>query len=123
MTLTLGDDCVHGLRPEWCSICSGSDARPLRQGQQGGPKQRPDTQMADLVALGYLPIGARLSGTHKGSTYEAVVQSDGGLLHNGHFFGSPSGAASAVTGTSVNGWIWWYFEGLPLSDLRARHLS
>ena len=43
---------------------------------------------------------------YKGQTYRAKVQ-DGALVYDGERHTSPSSAARAVTGTSVNGWHFW----------------
>ena len=67
--------------------------------------------------------GTKLYARYKGRPVEAeVVQ--GGLKYNGTIYKSPSAAACAVTGNSVNGWNFWEVqEGTerfrrPLSSLR-----
>lgn len=53
-----------------------------------------------------LPHGTELRATHKGKLYEGRVD-NGSFAVNGHRFKSPSAAAHSITGTSVNGWIFW----------------
>lgn len=52
------------------------------------------------------PAGTQFRARHKGRVYEAEVR-DGALVYNGERFTSPSPAATAVTGTNVNGWKFW----------------
>lgn len=52
------------------------------------------------------PEGTEFRSTYKGKTITGKV--NGGLLIvNGQSFNSPSSAACSLTGTSVNGWIFW----------------
>ena len=53
-----------------------------------------------------LPEGTDLRTTHKGQTHEARVER-GAIVYDGRPYRSPSAAGSAVTGTSINGWIFW----------------
>ena len=50
--------------------------------------------------------GAEFRSVYKGKTYHARVE-DGALLLNGKRFTSPSAAAMSITGSAVNGWIFW----------------
>jgi len=52
------------------------------------------------------PHGTEFRGTYKGEPYSGKVI-DGGLVVDGQRFNSPSAAAVHITGTSVNGWIFW----------------
>ncbi len=52
------------------------------------------------------PHGTELRARYKGNTYTARVE-NGSLVYNGESYDSPSPAAAAVTGNSVNGWIFW----------------
>src|ERR1700704_2168742 len=52
------------------------------------------------------PHGTEFRANHKGAPYLAKVE-DGRFLYNGRSMKSPSEAAHAVTGTSVNGWKFW----------------
>ncbi|MGH7557368.1 MAG: DUF2924 domain-containing protein [Gemmatimonadota bacterium] len=55
----------------------------------------------------FFPEGTKFRATYKGQTYYAEVK-DGGLEVNGKgHHTSTSAAAKAVTGTSVNGWLFW----------------
>ncbi|MBW9116621.1 DUF4357 domain-containing protein [Rhizobium cauense] len=53
-----------------------------------------------------LPHGTELRANYKGKTYEAGVV-DGVWMQNGQPQTSPSAAANAITGNSVNGWTFW----------------
>jgi hypothetical protein len=53
-----------------------------------------------------LPAGTRLRMSYNGKAYTGVIES-GAWLVNGVRHVSPSAAASAVAGVSLNGWIYW----------------
>ncbi|NWG71999.1 MAG: DUF2924 domain-containing protein [Parvularculaceae bacterium] len=53
-----------------------------------------------------LPAGTRLRMSYKGKTYGGAIES-GSWLINGARYVSPSAAASALAGVSLNGWIYW----------------
>ena len=53
-----------------------------------------------------LPHGTQLKAEYKGQEYLAQIV-DGQWLQDGHTHGSPSAAASAITGSGVNGWWFW----------------
>jgi len=63
------------------------------------------------------PAGTKLVGSSKGEVYEAVIVSSSGkpgrraVRVQGREFGSLSGAARAVTGHAVNGWVFWKVPG------------
>ena len=52
------------------------------------------------------PYGTEFRATYKGQMYSAKVE-NGYLVYNGQRYTSPSPAAIAVTGNSVNGWKFW----------------
>lgn len=52
------------------------------------------------------PAGTEFRASHKGKPYFGRVES-GALVVNGKRYHSPSAAAVAITGNSVNGWIFW----------------
>jgi hypothetical protein len=62
----------------------------------------------DLPAL-----GTTLTGRFKGQTYSATIvaaedsPTGKAVEHNGKRYTSPSAAAKAVTGHSINGWLFW----------------
>jgi hypothetical protein len=52
------------------------------------------------------PHGTELRAEYGGRKYYAAVE-NGAIVYDGKRFKSPSPAAKAVTGNSVNGWIFW----------------
>ncbi|WP_369292666.1 DUF2924 domain-containing protein [Nocardioides abyssi] len=113
------EECIHGMNPEWCAQCQRAiEGYPSSGSRQG--KRRIDPAMRDLIGHGLLPVGARLHALYKGHRFEAVVQADGVLASEGRLHDSPSGAASSITGTAVNGWTWWSYGAATLADLRSR---
>jgi len=61
-----------------------------------------------------LPAGTRLRMSYNGKTYNGAIES-GTWLVNGARYVSPSAAASALAGVSLNGWIYWEAQ-LPSTD-------
>jgi hypothetical protein len=75
------------------------------------PRQEPLTQKAQsgkpwVVKGVAFPPGTELRSSYKGQMYYARVD-EGSLVLNDKKFFSPSAAAIEVTGSSVNGWIFW----------------
>lgn len=76
-----------------------------------------------LKAGVWLPEGTKLRAKYKGKMIEAEVIGNG-LKCKGENYRSPSAAACAATGTSVNGWHFWDFfddssgTWRPISSLR-----
>lgn len=61
----------------------------------------------DWVTKGVrFPSGTEFRARYKGKTYYGKVES-GALLVGNKRFDSPSAAAGAITGNSVNGWLFW----------------
>jgi hypothetical protein len=54
-----------------------------------------------------LPNGTVLRARYKGLEYRAEIQSDTWVDGNGQRYFSPTAAAKAITGNSVNGWRFW----------------
>lgn len=54
-----------------------------------------------------LPSGTELRARYKGQQYSAQILDGKWLNLDGLEFNSPSAAASAITGTTVNGWRFW----------------
>jgi len=61
-----------------------------------------------------LPAGTRLRMSYNGKTFNGVIES-GTWAVNGARYVSPSAAASALAGVSLNGWIYWEAQ-LPGTD-------
>lgn len=55
------------------------------------------------------PHGTEWRAIYKGFPYRADIV-DGVLVYDGQPMNSPSEAAHAVTGTSVNGWTFWEYR-------------
>lgn len=53
-----------------------------------------------------LPAGTKLRMSYNGKTFSGAIES-GTWLVNGARYVSPSAAASALAGVSLNGWIYW----------------
>ncbi|GEM_PF-1390655 len=85
------------------------------------PKKQ-DVKLADLVAVGLIPAGARVVSTSSKWPAEGRILDDGQIEIGDDTFESPSAAGSAIAGgTSVNGWTFWAInslEGERLSDVR-----
>ncbi len=65
------------------------------------------TDAKDWVTKGLtFPHATEFRAKYKGQKYYAKVE-NGALDYNGEKFFSPSSAAIAITGNSVNGWIFW----------------
>jgi hypothetical protein len=78
-------------------------------------------EVADLLNAGLLDQGATLYPRQKGLAGQvATVLSDGSIDVNGTSWGTPTGAARAITGKSRNGWWFWLIDPktkVSLSDL------
>jgi len=60
------------------------------------------------IKRAFLKDSLRLRKRFKGRMLEAIVE-NGTILYDGKPYPSPSGAAVAATGTSVNGWRFWEY--------------
>ncbi|MGW1046759.1 DUF4357 domain-containing protein [Streptomyces sp. NPDC002547] len=110
ITLSLGVE--PGSAPDGGASSSGRAVAPQ------GP-------LAELLLKGVLEAGDTLSFRQRRAGREAVatVTADGRLIVEGQAvpFTSPSKAASAVTGTSSNGWVLWRTaDGRTLDALRQQ---
>jgi hypothetical protein len=54
-----------------------------------------------------LPNGTELRARYKGYQYYGAITNDQWIDSDGRSYSSPSAAASAITGTNVNGWRFW----------------
>ena len=62
---------------------------------------------SDWIAKGvHFPAGTEFRASYKGQTIQGKV-SGGALRVNGETYASPSAAAVAITGSPVNGWVFW----------------
>ncbi|WP_428235581.1 DUF2924 domain-containing protein [Gracilimonas sp.] len=69
--------------------------------------KKKEEDKADFVSKNIIfPHGTKLRAHYKGKYYIAEIV-DGFIVYNGKQHTSPSSAAKAVTGTNVNGWIFW----------------
>jgi Restriction Enzyme Adenine Methylase Associated/Domain of unknown function (DUF4357) len=74
--------------------------------------------LKELIESGRLPVGTKLRLNRRDHTTTATVV-QGGIKVGKKVYASPSGAASAITGGSINGWAVWRTEdGQPLATLR-----
>lgn len=58
----------------------------------------------------FFPNGTRFRANYKGQTFIAEINSGRWVGADGVFRTSPSGAASAISHTNVNGWRFWYAQ-------------
>jgi len=56
----------------------------------------------------FLPNGTVFRATYKGKTYRAWIHNSQWIDELGNMRTSPSDAASAISGTNVNGWRFWF---------------
>lgn len=56
----------------------------------------------------FLPNGTLFRATYKGTTYRAWINNSQWIDQFGNIRTSPSDAASAISGTNVNGWRFWF---------------
>lgn len=71
-----------------------------------------------LIEDGVLPVDTVLTPSRKDLMTTARVAKDG-LVVNGRVYASPSGAAYAITGYQVNGWMFWHLpDGTALGSIR-----
>ena len=110
---------------------SESSAEILRRLLDLEPRVTPEIKLSsnrglDLGDDVFLPEGTLLKKRFKGNLYEISVK-HGKIWFNGKGYTSASGAAVAVAGNSVNGWIFWEVKrpddigyGL-LDDLRRKN--
>ncbi len=84
--------------------------------------------LISLISSGKLRVGTTLlhrgrpgRSTHPGRSTDATATVvEEGLRMRGRIFSTPSGAAKAITGKPVDGWIFWHLpDGAPLDSLRS----
>jgi len=82
--------------------------RRLLQLPTAGPEPTPMSTSGHSWHVGGVtfPAGTEFRAKYKGRTYLARVE-DGALVYEGTRYDSPSPAAIAITGNSVNGWNFW----------------
>ncbi len=96
------------------------------RGHSTGPAEPVMVDVALLVSSGWLEVGTKLkvqSTTYR--TAEAAVAQDGRVFVSGVPYDTPTGAARSLTGTEVNGWVFWAIAGTSrtLADVRNEYLA
>ena len=82
-------------------------SQQIAETQEPQPKAVNTTSPEDWVVKNVrFPQGTDFRATHKGRTYTGRVHG-GALVVEGKAYDSPSAAAVAITGNSVNGWRFW----------------
>lgn len=77
---------------------------PAQVKERNGPtRQNSDAWVADGVTF---PSGTEFRARYKGVLHGGKVE-NGALVVNGQRYSSPSPAAISITGSSVNGWLFW----------------
>lgn len=85
----------------------GLDRPSLRSGSTTPPKPTQHLPRREFLCKGVaFPDGTEFRAKYKRQWHFGRVE-DGHLMVNGKRYGSPSGAAFGLTGTSVNGWEFW----------------
>ena len=79
----------------------GDNFSPLRSLAGGGGK-------SFALRNGSLAEGTKLRATYKGTEHLAEIRNGRWVDENGEEHGSPSAAASAISGTNVNGLRFWF---------------
>jgi hypothetical protein len=85
---------------------AGLPAQPPRSAATVNTPSNGDAVGAWSAKGATLPAGTRLRMAYNGKTFNGVIES-GTWLINGARYASPSAAASALAGVSLNGWIYW----------------
>lgn len=97
-----------------------SGASPVKP-PEGPPPGRGTVDVFALLQASLLSAGDVLSVRYKGVEYRATVRANGHLSLQGKDYPSPTAAAVAITGGSVNGWRFWRLAtGETLGALRGR---
>ena len=84
-------------------VAAAHHTEPVRQVLQQRTLEGPGAWVVKNIIF---PSGTEFRASHKGKTILGRVEL-GALVVDGKRYESPSSAASAITGTSVNGWIFW----------------
>jgi hypothetical protein len=84
-------------------------------------------KLSQLVNAGVVGAGSQLVSINSGWPATAMVVEDGTVTVENDSFGTPSAAATAVTGGPANCWDFWALEEederVPLSVLRKRFID
>jgi len=75
-----------------------------------GYVQTTSIDISDLINSGLIKPPLRIYRNYKGRTLNAEITQSGSVRTNGVEYTSLSQAAFKLTGTSINGWIWWLFK-------------
>jgi hypothetical protein len=94
-------DVVHRLLQE------SADLEPVKNSHAPPPSQQ-QKGSGIWIKKTHLPDGTELKAVYKGSNYFATISAGRWVNRNGEIATSPSQAASAITGTNVNGWRFWF---------------
>lgn len=70
------------------------------------PRAEPPEGKPWVVKGVVFPHGTEFRANRKGQVYQGRVE-NGALVVNGKRFTSPSAAAMSITGSPINGWIFW----------------
>jgi hypothetical protein len=103
-----------------------SEAEQMAEIKAEKGEQRKRTTLQDLLDAKLVNPGQKIFRNYKGKRYEAEITDTGELrlLHDGTTWRSLSQAAQHITGTAVDGWIWWYTlkdrQGCSMNDLRKK---
>jgi hypothetical protein len=75
-----------------------------------------------LVLAGSVERRMSLRADYKGYRYTGTLRKDGHISYDGNLYKTPTAAAKAVVGRTVNGWQFWHYKNgsqwVPLSGYR-----
>jgi hypothetical protein len=101
----------------------GANARGPTAGE-GRERAARTSRLRPAPLAPYVTKRMRIRLRHRGQIHLASVHRDGTIHCQGEAYESPSGAALAVTGVSLNGWQVWQYESggewVPLRTLRGQ---
>jgi hypothetical protein len=102
------------------------DSVTINEGQKEKVKPTRRGTLQRLVDAKLVNPGQKIFRNYKGKRYEAEITATSKLrlLHDNTILNSLSGAAKHITGTEIDGWIWWYTlkdgQECSMNDLRKK---
>ncbi|MBN2187509.1 MAG: DUF2924 domain-containing protein [Dehalococcoidia bacterium] len=100
---------AHLFEPLY-KLSQSSTAKLVTTGEGGKIELTKRVALQDLIDAKLVNSGQKVFRNYKGNRYEAEITAPNKLmlLHDNTTWNSLSEVARHVTGTAINGWIWWY---------------